>query len=68
MPIPVLGNTSPGSEFGICNMVRLSGYGEQRRFSMLTGKRGEVAWRPKTKLGFLPTWHMVIDLPMELRV
>ena len=49
-------------------MVRLLGYGEQRRFSMLTEKRGEVAWRPKTKLGFLPTWHLVIDLPMELRV
>lgn len=31
------------SEFGICNMVRLFGYGEQKRFSMLTVKGGEVA-------------------------
>lgn len=61
VPIPVLGNTSLGSEFGICNMVRLLGYGEQRRFSMLTGKRGEVAWDPRPSWGFyqLGVWSSI---------
>ena len=45
MQITVLGRQGrcQRSEFGICSLVRLFGYGEQKRFSVLTVKGGEVA-------------------------